>query len=99
MLFGVNFKLIFFAKDRQKNLAAATYKSARSFASLACDCMRDLFANRAKSRFFLRFCPINRAETGTNKTIFITMITPYGVKENEHYLGTVQKQLTMDELF
>lgn len=40
-----------------------------------------------------------RRETGTNKTIFITMITPYGVKENEYYLGTVQKQLTMNELF
>lgn len=38
-------------------------------------------------------------ETGTNKTIFITMITPYGVVENEYYLGTVQKQLTMNDLF
>lgn len=40
-----------------------------------------------------------RRETGTKKTIFITMITPYGVLENEHYLATVQKQLTIQELF
>lgn len=40
-----------------------------------------------------------RRETETNKTIFVTMITPYGVVENEHYLGTVQKQVTMNELF
>ncbi len=38
-------------------------------------------------------------ETRTRKTLFTTMITPYGVKENEHYLGTVQHQLTMDDLF
>lgn len=45
-----------------------------------------------KRRVFLQ-------ETGTKKTIFITMITPYGVAENEHYLATVQKQLTMNELY
>jgi hypothetical protein len=38
-------------------------------------------------------------ETGTRKTLFTTMITPYGVEENIHYLGTVQKQLTMNDLF
>jgi uncharacterized protein len=38
-------------------------------------------------------------ETKTRKTLFTTMITPYGVEENIHYLGTVQKQLTMNDLF
>ncbi len=38
-------------------------------------------------------------EMGTRKTIFITMITPYGVEENTYYIGTVQNQLTMDDLF
>jgi len=30
---------------------------------------------------------------------FITMITPYGVVENEHYIGLVDQQLVMDDLF
>ncbi len=37
--------------------------------------------------------------TGTRKTIFLTMITPYGVKENTHYIGLVDQQLTLDALF
>lgn len=38
-------------------------------------------------------------ETKTRKTLFTTLITPYGAEENPHYLGTIQKQLTMDDLF
>lgn len=53
---------------------------------------KDQEALERKQRVFQR-------ETKTKKTIFITMITPYGVAENEYYLGTVQKQLTMNELF
>lgn len=52
---------------------------------------KDQEALERKKRVFQR-------ETGVKKAIFITMITPYGVTENEHYLGTVQKQLTMDAL-
>lgn len=37
--------------------------------------------------------------TGTQKTLFITLITPYGMKENEHSLGLVNQQLTLDALF
>ncbi len=45
-----------------------------------------------KRRIFL-------AKTGTKKTAFITMLTTFGVKENGHYLSTVQNQLIMDVLF
>ena len=38
-------------------------------------------------------------ETKTRKTIFMTLITPYGAEENGYYTNTVQKQLTMDALF
>jgi predicted AAA+ superfamily ATPase len=38
-------------------------------------------------------------KTETRKTIFMTLITPYGVEENSYYLSTVQKQLTMNDLF
>ena len=37
--------------------------------------------------------------TGTRKTIFLTLITPYGVKENAHYIGLVDQQLSLDILF
>ncbi len=37
--------------------------------------------------------------TGTHKTLFLTLITPYGVKENEHYIGLIDQQLTLDSLF
>jgi uncharacterized protein len=37
--------------------------------------------------------------TRTRKTVFLTMITPYGVVKNDHYIGLVDQQLTMDDLF
>lgn len=40
-----------------------------------------------------------REKTKTRKTLFLTMITTYGVKQNAYYLGLVQKDLTMDVLF
>lgn len=40
-----------------------------------------------------------REKTKTRKTIFLTMITTYGVKENMHYTGLVQNELTMQALF
>jgi uncharacterized protein len=38
-------------------------------------------------------------KTGTRKTIFITLITTYGVTTNEYYLQTIQNQVTIDALF
>ncbi|MEI6241908.1 MAG: ATP-binding protein [Chlamydiota bacterium] len=40
-----------------------------------------------------------REKTGTDKTLFTTMVTTYGVKKNAHYLSVVDNQLTMDGLF
>ena len=37
--------------------------------------------------------------TGTKKTIFLTMITPFGLKENVHSIELVNQQLTLDALF
>ncbi|MEY4902933.1 MAG: hypothetical protein RLZZ292_748 [Bacteroidota bacterium] len=38
-------------------------------------------------------------KTGTKKSVFITMLTTFGVKTNEHYLNSTQNQLKMDVLF
>jgi len=37
--------------------------------------------------------------TGTRKTIFITLITPFGINENSHSIDVVDQQLTMNALF
>jgi uncharacterized protein len=37
--------------------------------------------------------------TQTKKSVFLTMLTTFGVKTNEHYLGVVQNQIRMDALF
>lgn len=42
---------------------------------------------------------IFREKTQTRKATFTTLITPYGVKENEHYLSSVDNQLTIECLF
>jgi hypothetical protein len=38
-------------------------------------------------------------ETGTKKATFSTLITTYGAKHNEHYLSSIDQELTMDDLF
>jgi uncharacterized protein len=40
-----------------------------------------------------------RTESKTRKTIFLAMVTTYGIQENEQTLGLVQNSLTMDDLF
>ena len=38
-------------------------------------------------------------KTATRKNLFLTMLTCYGVKKNEHFYNTIQKELTMETLF
>jgi uncharacterized protein len=38
-------------------------------------------------------------KTKTKKSLFITMITPYGVKKNENYIGLVDQEITLEDLF
>lgn len=40
-----------------------------------------------------------REETGTRKTLFLTMITTYGVKDNQYKNTLVHHEVTMEELF
>ena len=42
---------------------------------------------------------IFKEKTGTRKTLFLTMITTYGVKQNDYYTGLVQNEVTMEQLF
>lgn len=38
-------------------------------------------------------------ETGTKKTIFPTLITTYGAKKNAYFLGRIQSEVLMEDLF
>ena len=40
-----------------------------------------------------------KTETGTRKSVFLTLITTFGVKQNTHSLGLIQNNITMDALF
>jgi uncharacterized protein len=40
-----------------------------------------------------------QAQTKTRKTLFLTMITTYGVKNSQNHPGLVQKEVTMNALF
>lgn len=40
-----------------------------------------------------------KRESKTKKTVFVTMLTTFGVQENQYYHGYVDNQLTMDTLF
>lgn len=40
-----------------------------------------------------------KEQTGTKKTVFVTLITTCGVKKNAHYLSIADHQLTMNDLF
>ena len=40
-----------------------------------------------------------RRESKTKKSLFLTMISTYGVQKNAHFLGLVQNSLTIDDLF
>ncbi|MCB9334482.1 MAG: hypothetical protein H6574_25835 [Lewinellaceae bacterium] len=37
--------------------------------------------------------------SSTRKQVFLTMITTFGVKQNQYSLGLVDASLTMDDLF
>ena len=38
-------------------------------------------------------------ETKTRKSVFLTMITTFGIKQNMHSLGLIQNSITMNDLF
>lgn len=40
-----------------------------------------------------------KAGTGTRKSLFLTMVTTFGLNENMHSTGLVQNSLTLDDLF
>ncbi|TAM99084.1 MAG: ATP-binding protein [Chitinophagaceae bacterium] len=52
------------------------------------------YANALKNKI-----DVFRQQTKSRKSLFLTMITTYGVKRNIYYAGLVQNEIMMDQLF
>lgn len=55
--------------------------------------------SEAYARQLLDKATIFKEQTDLKKNVFITMLTVFGVKKNEHYLMAVTNQLLLDDLF
>jgi hypothetical protein len=62
-------------------------------------CNTEFVIDRAYAEQLERKKAVFQRVTGTKKTVFLTLITPFGTAKNEHYIGLVDQQLTMDALF
>jgi hypothetical protein len=40
-----------------------------------------------------------REQTKTTKTLFLTFITPFGVRKNEYSIGLVHREITLEDFF
>jgi hypothetical protein len=40
-----------------------------------------------------------KTESKTKKSLFLTLISTYGVQKNAHFLGLVQNSLSLEDLF
>ena len=40
-----------------------------------------------------------KTETGTRKSVFLTMVTTFGIQKNIHSTGLVQNELQLEDLF
>jgi uncharacterized protein len=55
--------------------------------------------DKAYARELLNKRDVFRAATKTSKALFVTLVTTYGVRDNEHARGLVARSVTMDALF
>ena len=52
------------------------------------------YANELRSKI-----GVFKTETKTRKSVFLTLITTYGLQSNSHSIGLVQNDISMDALF
>jgi len=62
-------------------------------------CNAEFKIDKAYAKNLLNKKEVFREKTGTKKSLFTTLITPFGTIENSHYQSTVQNQITLDDLF
>ena len=84
---GVQIDLLIDRADNCINLCEIKYHNEEFTINKAYD--KEL---REKKAIFL-------TQTKSKKSVFITLISPYGVKKNVGHFGTAEVTLTMDDLF
>ena len=84
---GAQVDLIIDRRDHVVNLCEVKFSSA-------------LYAiSKEYAEQLRRKIAVFKAETGTKKAVYLTMITTYGLHRNAHSQGLVQNELMMDVLF
>jgi uncharacterized protein len=84
---GVQIDLVLDRKDNSINLLEIKYNS-KEFV------IESKYAAELRNKI-----NVFATQTGTRKSLFLTMLTTNGVKMNEHYLGLVQNQIIAASLF
>jgi AAA+ ATPase superfamily predicted ATPase len=84
---GVQIDLIIDRPDNCINLCEIKYSNSKF--TITKQYAKDLLYKKEK---FIE-------KTKTKKTVFITMITPYGINQNIHSIATINNEITMNELF
>jgi hypothetical protein len=84
---GAQLDLVIDRADRSMNLCEMKFSEA------------EFTVDKAYARELQRKRDIFRETTGTTKALFITLVTTYGLRDNEHARGLVARSVTMDALF
>jgi AAA+ ATPase superfamily predicted ATPase len=84
---GIQFDLLIDRNDHVINICEIKFYAA------------EFTIDKAMARDFRNKIAAFRETTRTRKQTFLTMITTFGVKQNEHSLGLVDAELRMDDLF
>ena len=84
---GAQIDLLIDRKDGIINICEAKYSHDKFTISKA-------YASELQNKINLL-----KAESGTKKSVFITMITTFGVTQNQNAIGLIQNEVTMDDLF
>lgn len=84
---GAQIDLVIDRKDRSTNLCELKFSEA------------EFVVDKAYARELRHKRDVFRAATKTTKALFVTLVTTYGVRDNEHARGLVTQSVTIDALF
>ncbi len=84
---GAQIDLVIDRADRSMNLCEMKFSEA------------EFAIDKAYARELAHKRDVFRAATGTKKALFITLVTTYGLRDNEHSRGLVARTVAMDALF
>jgi hypothetical protein len=84
---GAQLDLVIDRADRSMNLCEMKFSEG------------EFVVDKAYARELERKRDVFRETTGTTKALFLTLVTTYGLRDNEHSRGVVARSVTIDALF